>query len=261
MIRNLLFATAMALATCAAPVFAQGFDAQVLPPRFEDSAKAGTVYRNVIEIQNQSLTSTRYGIRTADWVLNETGEAEFDYALAPGSCRPWVGLEANEVVVDPQGRKRLRFEVAVPADAVSGQCRFAIMIEGPPHKTASGMAVAGRIGIIVYLTVGDGAARLSVVDIKVAAQEGQEVPVLRVHNDGNAHGRLQGFLSGLDADGKRWTLLPSGSPILPGDTRDIPLFPVSEKDEPRPVLSFPMQLRGQLDWSSQRIPVEGTAAR
>ncbi|PRH83704.1 hypothetical protein [Arenimonas caeni] len=257
---DLLAAVAL-LASMTGNAWAQGFDALVLPPRFEDSARQGNVYRNVIEIQSASPSPTRFNIRTADWVLDANGDAVFDYKLAPDSCRPWVGLEATEALVEANGRKRLRFEVAVPADAPSGQCRFAIMVEGQPQTTEAGMSVAGRIGIIVYLTIGDGAARLAITDIRVESIEGRELPVVSVRNDGNAHGRLQGFVAGLDAEGRRWTLIPVSHPVLPGVTRQIPLEPIPDEDSGPAALAFPIQLRGQLDWGGQRIPVEGTANR
>ncbi|GAB2494695.1 hypothetical protein [Arenimonas alkanexedens] len=261
MVRALLSLSVLVMAATSSLASAQGFDAQVLPPRFEDAVKPGAVYRNVIEIQSGSLNPARFRIRTADWILAASGDAEFEYALSPDSCRPWVGLEANEIVVDPNGRKRLRFEVAVPEGMPSGQCRFAIMIEGQPQKTANGMDVAGRIGIIVYLTIGDGAARMSVIDTRVITVEGKDVPAVTVVNDGNAHGRLEGFLTATDAVGKRWTLTPANSPILPGARRDIPLIPVTDGASADTKLTFPLQLRGQLDWGSQRIPVEVTADR
>src|SRR5690606_36173437 len=195
-IRFLVVAAWLLLPSFAA---AQGFSAHVLPPRFEDSAPPGTVYRNVIEIQNTSPEAVRFGVRTADWDLDENGGVNFDYALAADSCRPWVGVEAREIRLDPNGRKRFRFEVAVPEGTPARQCRFAIMIEGEPQKTDSGMAVAGRIGVIVYLDIGGASARLRVAQARVASVQGQEVPVLTVVNEGNAHGRLEGFLDSRDA--------------------------------------------------------------
>src|SRR5690606_25043991 len=85
-IRFLVVAAWLLLPSFAA---AQGFSAHVLPPRFEDSAQPGTVYRNVIEIQNTSPEAVRFGVRTADWDLDENGGVNFDYALAADSCRPW----------------------------------------------------------------------------------------------------------------------------------------------------------------------------
>lgn len=240
---------------------AQGFAAQVLPPRFEGRVEAGHVFRNVIEVQNASASQARFNVRTADWVLDANGEAVFEYALQPGSCRPWVGLEAGEILLEGNGRKRFRFEVAVPADAPSQQCRFAIMIEGQPQPNSSGIMVSGRIGIIVYLNVGDAAARLSIIGTSSETVEGMLVPVLAVANDGNAHGRLEGFIEASDATGERTTLVPSMLPIMPGTTRKIPLFPVPEPDGSMPSLAFPVRLKGELQWDKQRIPLDATADR
>lgn len=239
---------------------AQTFSAQVLPPRFEAGAAQGSVYRNVIEIQNPSPAAVRFRMRTADWVLDAAGEAQFAYELAPGSCRPWVGLEAAEVRIEPNSRKRFRFEVAVPANAPSGQCRFAIMIEGDPQRSGA-MTVAGRIGVIVYLDIGDGAANLQVLGARVLEVEGRALPVLSVRNEGNAHGRLQGLVDGTDAQGRRWTLAPANHPILPGATREIPLYPMSEADGSLPALAYPLQLQGRLEWGKQRIAVPATVGR
>lgn len=238
---------------------AQTFSAQVAPPRFEDQAAQGTTFRNVIEITNVSTKSARFTMKTADWVLGPDGTAVFSDALAPGSCRPWVGIEAPEIQVDPNGKRRYRFEVAVPADAPDGECRFAIMIEGEPVRAQGdlGLPVSGRIGIIVYLAIGKGAAVLSVADTAVQAEQGRDLPVIRVHNSGDAHGRIEGFIEGIDALGKRLTFSPSNSPILPGTTRDIPLYPIPEDETATPLaLAFPITMRGRLDWGSQRLDLD-----
>src|SRR5690606_41266546 len=112
MLRLLLAAACLLAPTLAA---AQGFSAYVLPPRFEDAAKADTVYRNVVEIQNMSPEAVRFGVRTADWDLDEQGEVAFDYALAADSCRPWVGPAARVIRLDTNGRQRFRSQDAVPA--------------------------------------------------------------------------------------------------------------------------------------------------
>lgn len=238
---------------------AQGFSAYVLPPRFEAGAAPGETYRNVIEIQNSSAQPARFGIRTADWVLDENGEISFDYDLAPGSCRPWVGLEALEVRLEGNGRKRFRFEVAVPAGTPAQQCRFAIMIEGDPLENAQGLSVSGRIGVVVYLDIGDVAARLRVLGSKVENQGERQLPALLVVNEGNAHGRLQGFVDGRDSKGRRWTFAPASHPILPGSKRVIVLTPIGEpEDSEVPAMAFPVAIEGNLDWREQRIPVDTT---
>ncbi|HEU0153391.1 MAG TPA: hypothetical protein VFQ84_08615 [Arenimonas sp.] len=247
----------------ALPVAAQGFAVQVSPPRFEESAKPGTVHRNVIEVTNSSPAEGRFRLKTADWTLAPDGSAVFSDALAPGSCRPWVAIEAATLQVAPNARRRFRFEVSVPADAPDGQCRFALVIEGEPEiKPDGSMQVNGRIAIIVYLTIGDGAPVLTLVDTLVQPVEGRDLPIVRIRNTGNAHARLSGFLDAIGADGRRITLLPSADPILPGVTRDIALLPVAESaDDPAPVLSFPLRLKGRLESPPLRLDIDTDVAK
>lgn len=257
-----------ALALCAllfaADASAQGFSVLVSPPRFEDVAKPGTTYRNVIEISNVSAQSTHLNLRTADWELGADGAATFSEALSPGSCRPWVGIEAGEITIAANGKRRYRFEVAIPADAPSGECRFAILLEGDPEAAKGGVAVpvAGRIGVIVYLTLGDASAKLELAGQKVVAVEGRDLPAVAIRNTGNAHGRMEGFIDGTDASGRRFTFLPSNLPILAADTRDIVLTPQGDNEQtPAPAIVYPLRLKGRLDSGSQHVDIETTFSR
>lgn len=237
------------------------FSAQIMPPRFEDSAKPGDVYREVIEISNIAPVPLRLTVATADWSLNADGGVAFQASLAENSCRPWTALEGTQIEVPPNGKRRFRFEVRVPQDAASQQCRFAVMFEGEPTPVPGvAVPVAGRIGIIVYLDVGDARADLRVVGSGVVEEAGRPVPMLRVQNAGTAHGRLEGFIDATDATGERWTLTPSGNPILPGATRDIPLYPVVNDDDPV-VLTFPMKVAGRLEWRGRAIDIDVSADR
>ena len=240
---------------------AQGFQAQISPPRFEDTAKPGTVYRHVVEISNASPTPMRLTVSTADWVLDATGTAQFSGPLAPGSCRPWTALEATQLEVPPNGRRRFRFEVRVPADATDGQCRFGLMFEGEPTSVEGiALPVAGRIGVIVYLDIGNARAELEIAGTATQVVAGQTLPVISVRNTGNAHARLNGLLDAIDAAGERWTLLPASLPILPGTTREITLTPVVAEGEPS-TLAFPVRITGRLDWRDLRLDVDASAGQ
>ena len=156
------------------------FSAQIMPPRFEDSAKPGDVYREVIEISNIAPVPLRLTVSTSDWSLNAEGGVAFQASLADNSCRPWTALESTQIEVPPNGKRRFRFEVRVPQDAASQQCRFAVMFEGEPTPVPGvAVPVAGRIGIIVYLDVGDAQADLRVVGSGVVEEGGRELPMVR----------------------------------------------------------------------------------
>ena len=113
------------------------------------------------------------------------------------------------------------------------------------------MPVTGRIGVIVYVTIGDGAPDLEVLGPKVATLNGQRLPTLRVHNGGSAHGRITGFLTGTDAKGISYDFTPSDFPILPHEERDVFLTPSTATDD-HPTLTFPVTVKGTLEWGEHR---------
>jgi hypothetical protein len=249
-------AIACAATVASASSFAQGFAAMASPPRFELRAKPGETTRRVIEISNAARSMGRYRVSTADWTFNPDASVQFHASLQPGSCRPWVAIERNQVQVPPGGRVRYRFEVSVPPDAPAGECRFALMIEGedPAVARSAGFTipVSGRLAIIVYVAVGETRPQLEIVESLTTTLNGERVPAIRVRNTGNAHGRISGFLSGSDAAGHDLEFSPATFPILPGETRLITLSPTAGRDEPVR-LSFPVNVRGQLEWDRTRV--------
>lgn len=262
--RGLALSVCAALALIGPGAHAQGFSALVSPPRFEDQVKPGGTYRNVVEISNVSSTAASYTLKTADWHLDAQGTAQFDTALAPGSCRPWVGLEAAQIQIAANGKRRYRFEVAVPADAPAGECRFAILLEGDPETAGGALAlpVSGRIGIIVYLGVGEAAPRLHLLDSALGQVEGRTVPVLQVRNDGDAHTRLEGLIDGVDSNGRTLSFAPASVPILPGETRTVALMPqADDAASAAPVVVYPLRLKGALDWGRQRLDIDTRLSR
>jgi len=255
-----MLAGALALAPCVAS--AQGFAAMVTPPRFELEGKPGQTQRQVIEVMNADQRPATYRMRTADWTLEPDATVHMSEALLADSCRPWVAIERREITVPSGGRYRYRFEVTPPAGA-KGECRFAIVLTGGAETVNAGqnvnIPINGQIGIIVYVTLEGAAPQLEVVGSAVVEREGRKMPVIRVRNTGDAHGRLAGFLEGTDPGGKRLEFQPSGLPILPGETRDIPIDLASEGDN-RPAIPFPITIRGTLEWSGKSTPFEARFA-
>ena len=238
---------------------AEGFAALVSPPRFELTAKVGATLRQTLEISNRSAESAHYRIHTTDFDLTAQYGVNFHDDLQAGSCRPWVALERGDVTLPGGGTMRYRFEIAVPADAPAGECRFAMLIEDADDALAEAgkvrLPIAGRIGVIVYVTIGDAAPSLEVFGPHVLTVNGKRVPSLRVHNDGNAHGRVSGFLTGKDATGRRFDFTPSDFPILPTEEREVYFMP-SLPDNDSPTLTYPVTVRGTLEWTGGNIPVD-----
>jgi len=258
--RRLLLATTVLIsAFTTSHAQAQGFAALVSPPRFEIGGKPGGTLRQVVEITNRSAAASRYRLHTADFMLAADYGVTFHDELVPGSCRPWVAIERAVVEIPAGGTMRYRFEVQVPGDAAAGECRFALMVEGDEPSVAKAGAVqlpiVGRIAVIVYVKVGDAQPQIEVFGPEVMMHNGRQVPALRVHNAGNAHTRMSGFLTGKDANGQKYDFTPSDLPILPGEVRKVILTP-STADNPNPTLTFPVSVKGTLEWANQSIPLD-----
>lgn len=238
---------------------AQGFNAVASPPRFELTAAPGSRLRQVLELTNAGALPARYLIRTADWTLGPDFSVAFHDALQPGSCRPWVSIERPQLTLPGGARARYRFEVAPPPDAPAGECRFALLIEGEDTAVAGAellrIPVRGRLGVIVYVAVGDAAPKLEIVKAGVETVQGKRTPTVWVRNTGNAHGRLAGFLNGVDASGRELEFAPSSLPVLPGETRALVIAAQAGPNEPtEPVL--PVTVRGTIEWAGGRLPFE-----
>jgi hypothetical protein len=239
---------------------AQGFAALVSPPRFETSVNPGETTRQIIEINHTGTQAGRYRVYTADWTLASDASVNFSDALQANSCRPWVAIERKELTIAPNNKLRYRFEITAPADTPATECRFAIMIEGLDQvvetRGALSFPVSGRIGVIVYAAVGKVAPKLAIAETRLTRVDGKEMPTLMVRNDGDAHGRISGFLTGTDADGHKLEFTPSTLPIMPGEVRAITLTPSLEGSSATVTVKYPVTIKGMLEWSDQRLPFE-----
>lgn len=239
------------------------FAAHVTPARFELQAKPGQVLRESLDIGNDDLGAADYGLRTSDWTLNRDGGVDFQPdILAPDTCRPWVRIERFKVRVGGKSRRKFRFEVHVPPDAKVGLCRFAILIE--PGSIAAQispleniqMPLQGRIGVIVYVRVGDAKPALAMERVGVEPVNGRPTPVAFIRNDGTAQGRAEGVLEGTDAKGRSFELVVSPLPVLPGETRRIPLWPQEPESARKDPLVLPFRLKGTVEWEGGQARVD-----
>ena len=236
----------------------------VSPPRFELKAKPGEAVAELLDISNAENQAANYEVSTADWDLNEQGGvAFFGEQLQPGSCRPWTRLERRALTLGPKALKRFRFEVHVPPDAAAAECRFAIMVTGVSEKDVLAAAgavkfpIQGRIGVIVYVAVGGARPQLEFEGLRVSKVNDQPTAVAVFRNTGNAHGRPEGILEGIDKNGKSIELTVSPSPILPGRTREIPIWAAAPDGSGKPIeYTFPVRIRGTIEWDGGKRSID-----
>ncbi len=257
-----VFTCAAASATCAS---AQGFSALISPPRFELKGKPGQVLSEAFDISNPENFVAKYEFLTSDWSLTDAGSVAFNDALAPGSCRPWTRIERRSLALNARGNRKFRFEVHIPADAPVGECRFAILIGAAPDQDSTVAAgqlkfpVQGRVGLVVYVSIGDARPKLEFRGLKVAKVNNVPTPVAVFHNAGNAHGRPEGGLDAVDAKGQQLEFVVSPSPILPGQTREIPIWPADPDNSNKTVqFTYPLKLKGIIEWDGGKQAVDAT---
>ena len=266
---SILRLSALASAALAALLVSSGaaaFAGLVSPPRFELRAKPGQVLRQVLEIGNDAAVPDEFSVSTADWRLNEKGGVEFEEPLQAGSCRPWVRIERHTVRMQPRGVRKFRFEVHVPEGAPAQECRFAIMIEkaaqAAPEVTAGNIQfpLQGRIGVIVYVAVGEVTPKLELRGVGLHDFNGLLTPAATFHNSGTSHGRPEGVLEGRDASGKSYEFVVSPFPILPGETRSVAMWPQEGPDKKAPKLVYPVHLKGTIEWDGGKQEIDSTLA-
>lgn len=267
MLRLSLAAAALVLLGLALGAEAQ-FTAFVQPARFELQAKPGEVVRDVLEIGNDGQAPAEFGMRTADWDLKADGGVVFRTdTLSADSCRPWVRLERYTLKVAGKAKRRFRFEVHVPQDALTGLCRFAMLVEAVKDATNVSpsdnisMPIQGRVGIIVYVRVGDARPRIVFEGVRVDMVNGSPTPVVVLRNEGNAHGRPEGVLVGTDAQGAPVDFTVASLPILPGESRVIPVWPSESAGKKSPAIAYPLKLTGRVEWEGGGHDIDTTLAR
>ena len=100
----------------------------------------------------------------------------------------------------------------------------------------------------VYIGVNGAQPKFEVLSVGSQTLGGTHQATVTVRNSGDAHGRLDGSLDAKDAAGQRFELVPEGTPVLPGQTRVLPLSPRQTDAKTPPKPQWPIQASGALDW-------------
>jgi hypothetical protein len=207
-----------------------GFSLSISPVRWEAAGKPGDTVRNVVKLRSGAGAMQSVTVAVCDWTLTEDGAPVYDKAGSMAdSAVAWVRLEPDQLSVYPRQEKVVRVSIEIPSTASPGSYRAALLFEPPgaEQKGVEGAAsvfIRGRLAFPIYVTVGDARP-----DGEILETVWHEIPgrglalALKIRNGGNAHLRMSGFFSGTNRSKSTFEGIVSEVPILPGQTRWVPM--------------------------------------
>ena len=206
---------------------ASALDLVVSPIRAEHQVQAGTSETNIILVKNEGKDSERIKVALEDWQLDAKGEVAYSRAgTNPHSCSAWLQVNPTDFKLDP-GTREVRYTLTVPPGVKPGTYWTAIVLESLPPTEGKPegrlMGVRGRIGVVIYETVGKPEIKAAFNDFQVHPAKGKLTFKLALTNSGTAFYRIK----------KSWVTLKNSQgqevsrievpdvPVLPGTSRNL----------------------------------------
>ena len=141
----------------------------------------------------------------------------------------WITVTPAEVALEPGGRAEGSMRLEVPPGTVPGERYAAVLAERPPEAVAGGgVGVASRVGIRVYLSVGEGAEPVTDFAIEsLTAQRREDGSPVVEATVANTGGRALDFTGELilgDGPGGLTAgpfAVTTGTSVAPGDRTPV----------------------------------------
>ena len=207
---------------------AAALDLVVSPIRAEHQVEAGASETNIILIKNQGKDSGAHQGCHRGLAVGCQGRGR----LIPGPERilipapPGCSFIPTDFKLDP-GTREVRYTLTVPPGVKPGTYWTAIVLESLP-ATEGGktpgrrMGVHGRIGVVIYETVGKPEIKAAFNDFQVSPAKGKLTFKLALTNTGTAFYRIK----------KSWVTLKNaqGQEVSRIEVPDIPVLPGSSRN-------------------------------
>jgi hypothetical protein len=227
-----------------------GFSLGISPVRWEASGKPGETVRNVVKLRSGAAAKQDVKVTVCDWTLTEDGAPVFDQpGSMAASAAAWVRLEPDALSVYPRQEKMVRVSIAIPSTISPGSYRAALLFEAPGadqkngEEGAANVFIRGRLALPIYITVGDARPDGEILGIAWHDIPGRGLTLaLRVRNGGNAHLRTGGFFSARSQSKSTFEGIVAEVPILPGQTRWVPMEFQEENPPPGAALDLTLHI-------------------
>jgi hypothetical protein len=205
--------------------------ASVSPSVLELSSVRGDLVESTFEILNTGASEQTYFLDLLSFIPDdESGSPQFiskDQAF--DGLVSWITFPVTEVVVPPQSRVEVPFDVVVPDDVASGGYYAAITVSTAPTEiiATNGAIIEAKTAVLVLLTIeGETVEQIELLDFSLD-QLDSALPfgtfTFRLQNQGNVHvspvGEIQltglfgQTISVLDANEAKGRVLPSSTRV------------------------------------------------
>ncbi|MEU8272279.1 peptidase [Sphaerisporangium sp. NPDC049002] len=193
-----------------------------------DHLAPGSVIHRRVEVSNATDSPRTLSIYTAAGAIRDR-KFQFAPGRTPNDLSTWTTTDRPKVAMAPHARSMVTATIAVPRDAAPGERYAVIWAEtATPPPPGGGVAEVNRVGVRIYLSVGQGNPPASsfTIDSLTAerSENGRQVVLAQVRNTGGRALDLSGDLrlshgpSNLSAGPFK---VSTGTTLAPGDSGPV----------------------------------------
>lgn len=170
-----------------------------------DHVKPGTTIRRKLRVANETAVATDVLLYPGAARVQRDAFTILERGVENAVTR-WARVEPAQVRLEPGQVADATLVIAVPRDAPNGEVYGAALAETPPRPQAgSQIAIATRVGVRIYLSVGEGSEPTSDFEITTLQggrdDEGRPTVSAAVRNTGGRALDMAGELRLLDGPG------------------------------------------------------------
>lgn len=192
-----------------------------------DHVEPGATFTRRFQVCNGTSAAVMVNLYAGAATITD-GAFRVTEGRAENELSSWIDVDPSRLTLQPGRRELVTARFNVPTDAEPGEQYGVLLAELPAAPGSGGVAVANRVGVRVYLNVGDGGAPRSDfrVDFLQASRtpDGRPLVTALVHNTGGRALDLSGSLSLTDGPGGlSGGPFPAelGTTLAPGDTGPV----------------------------------------
>ena len=188
------------------------------PIHIEASAEPGHTITQSIHVFTEGLGET-LSVTVGDFQISPGGQGQFFKAgTLDRSAARWFSITPSVFPLVKNGSQEVALTVSVPADSRLHGTYWGIVFFNStvrPSVGTLGVGTAGRVGVAVYINVGQGTVKAQAGNLKYTPQS--RTFSYTFQNLGNTVLRPHPTLALVDQSGKRFSNLDlSDFPVLPG---------------------------------------------